>query len=127
MEFTKRFHQFGSFASNIVNNTKNVQMPQNPGQVFCIGAGLLGTVVIKVTKKKEKKKDIRICSQLHLIVISTAGLFQWILLSAWLVVQCRLDVPYCLQGGHVRRLGGLRARGPVRADATGLLLDDGRR
>ena len=55
MEFTKRFHQFGSFASNIVNNTKNVQMPQNPGQVFCIGAGLLGTVVIKVTKKKEKK------------------------------------------------------------------------
>jgi chaperonin cofactor prefoldin len=53
MEFTKRFHQFGSFASNIVNNTKNVQMPQNPGQVFCIGAGLLGTVVIKVTKKKK--------------------------------------------------------------------------
>lgn len=53
MEFTKKFHQFGSFASNIVNNTKNVQMPQNPGQVFCIGAGLLGTVVIKVTKKKK--------------------------------------------------------------------------
>ena len=53
MEFTKKFHQFGSFASNIVNNTKNVQMPNNPGQVFCIGAGLLGTVVIKVTKKKK--------------------------------------------------------------------------
>ena len=28
-------------------------MPNNPGQVFCIGAGLLGTVVIKVTKKKK--------------------------------------------------------------------------
>ena len=53
MEFTKKFHQFGSFASNIVNNTKNIQMPNNPGQVFCIGAGLLGTVVIKVTKKKK--------------------------------------------------------------------------
>ena len=53
MEFTRKFHQFGSFASNIVNNTKNVQMPNNPGQVFCIGAGLLGTVVIKVTKKKK--------------------------------------------------------------------------